>query len=110
MLTLKTEEKLINRLASLTELEFEGVLIEIRDHVFNNKLNHIIENVFQGDTIDELRQERDKLQEEFDDIESELDDLKSFSQKASEILESIDPDGDADEIKEKIDKANDYLT
>jgi hypothetical protein len=101
MLTLKTEEKLINRLKSLSEIELESVLDELYEHLVKNKMLHVANSAFGQDEIDELSHKLDEKTDEFDLVESELDDLKSYTQRAVVILEGIDEDGEPEEIRSK---------
>ena len=74
MITLQKEEKLIDKLCSLTELEIQPILKELREHLYKNKMGHLMEDNLQR--VEELEDEVEDLKEEIQGLESTLDEIK----------------------------------
>jgi peptidoglycan hydrolase CwlO-like protein len=96
MLTLKTENRILTRLKSLTEIELQSLFDELRPYLEKNKMLHVLTD----ENVSELHKEIDNIQEELDDIERERDSLKETCESAATDLDSLDLD--ADDADEKI--------
>ena len=83
MITLKQEEKLLDRIKSLTELELTTLIQELRDHIIKNDLGHIFNAISDvedlRDEIDDLNDKIEKLESENSKLESKLDEINSIS-------------------------------
>jgi hypothetical protein len=77
MMTLKQEEKLIDRLKGLTELELTALFDELRDHFRREKLSHVFEGV--SDSSDLQHQVWD-LEDKIDRLESKLREINDLSE------------------------------
>lgn len=53
MITAKTEQELIDRIKTLTELEFSALLTEMAAHLRKNNWEHIIDECFDIETYEE---------------------------------------------------------
>lgn len=65
MTTLKQEEKLIDQLKSLTELELQSLLEELREHIYMNSFQDMVHRALGTDDVleanEELNEEIDRL-------------------------------------------------
>lgn len=85
MITLKQEEKLIDRLKGLTEIEWTSLMQELRDHLIKNDLGHIFNPVsdiedLRGE-IDDLNEKVEKLESKNSRLEDKLDEINSLSER-----------------------------
>lgn len=94
MLTLKTEERLLTRLKSLSELELETLLMEFRDHITQNKMSGMVERVFSYESIPDLQSQVKDLSDEVYDLERERDDLQEKCRDAVSSLRGLDLESD----------------
>lgn len=73
MITLKQEEKLIDRLKELTELEMLSILEELSDHIYKNGLHEMASKALD---VFDYREENQELDEEIERLRDEVSDLK----------------------------------
>lgn len=102
MMTIKQESILLKKLKALSELEMDGLLKELAEHLAKNSMAHLLDNRFR-----DFQGEIDKLQEEYNEIEELHDDAKSFAQQAVSILEDLE--NIDDDVQKDIDKAINLL-
>lgn len=102
MITLKQESILLKKLKQLSELEMDGLLKELAEHLAKNSMAHLMDNRFR-----DFQGELDELQEEYNDLEELHDDAKSYAQKAVSILENLE--NIDDDIQKDIDKTINLL-
>lgn len=69
MITLKKQEKIIERLKSLTEMDLKTVLEELRDHINFNEWGDMVNEVFG---TDEAIKEANDLRDEIEELENEM--------------------------------------
>lgn len=78
MITLRQEEKLIDRLKSLSEIELQGVIDELVNHICKNNMEHILTSAFYSDEIRVLENENEKLQDKCYRLEDKLQEIKNL--------------------------------
>lgn len=95
MITVKQESKLLERIKTLSELEFSALLKEMADHIGKNHWEHIIDECFEietfADELEEMEDERNYLQhklEEIDLICESVEDVEEFEDDGFEKLSS----------------------
>ena len=97
MITVQQHEKLIDRIASLSELELDSLLKDIGQHLQKNNLEHLIDNAFQVDDqaeeIEGLEAEVQELEEKIELLETDRDNLQVKIDEAVDLLEDVCPDG-----------------
>src|SRR5687767_15957462 len=77
MITLKQENKLIDRIKSRSELELTTLIQELKDHFRKIKLSHVFDDV--SDSL-YLQDEVYELEEKVDDLEDKLEEATSDAQ------------------------------
>lgn len=91
MITLKKQEKIIERLKSLTEMDLKTVLEELRDHINFNNWGDMVNEVFgTDDAIQEannLREEIEALENDIEEKNDTLFNIKVIASKADDIEE-----------------------
>jgi hypothetical protein len=91
MITVKQQEKLINKFETLSELELQSVLGELADFIRKNKYEHLIVNLFDDEIEDaagdRLADETEGLEKEIDNLEDSIRDIKDKVYKAMNELE-----------------------
>lgn len=88
MLTLKQETVLIERIKKLSELELDGLLKQIGEHLRKNNLEHLIDNSFDIETHED----------ELNDANNVIEELESSMGKIHSITMDVE---DIDELDEK---------
>jgi peptidoglycan hydrolase CwlO-like protein len=83
MLTVKQHERLIDKIKTLSEIELDGLLKDIVEHLQNNKLNHLL---FSAYGLEDLSDEVDELQERVSELEEERDELKDTIDQIKAII------------------------
>lgn len=91
MLTIRQHEKLIDRVAGLSELELDGLLKDIAYHLRKNNLRHLIDNAFQPDDYEEniadLESDLNEMEDERNDLKEKLFDVRVLCEQAADIEE-----------------------
>lgn len=91
MITLKKQEKIIEKLKSLTEMDLKTVLEELRDHINFNEWGDMVNEVFGTDDAikeaDNLREEIEELENEMQKKDDTLFNIKIIASKADDIEE-----------------------
>lgn len=94
MITVKQQQKLINRFESLTELEVQSVLVELADFIRKNKYEHLIVDVFSDEIEDAAREisseELEDTERELRNIENERDKLKDQMNEITSLCEGVE--------------------
>lgn len=102
MITVKQEEKLLDRIKALSELEFSSFLSELSVHIRKNNWGHIIDEYFEIETFEA---ENNELQEELEDMTKEKDDMADALSEISDLCDEADEfDDDLYDVIEKIKK------
>jgi len=83
MITVKQQEKLIDRIKSLSELELSAFMEDFAEHIQKNNLIHVVENRFK---IPDYEEDIDELNEEMKELERERDELKDTVNKIRNIV------------------------
>lgn len=76
-------ERLIDQIKGLSELDLDQLLREISQHLYKNKLEHLIDNAFQ---IEDYTAQIEELEDEVRDLERERDDLKATLNKIKALI------------------------
>lgn len=84
MITVKQQEKLINRFETLSELELDSVIEDLYAVLSKNHLTHLIDR-HNGNT--ELQEEVECLKDELKESQQEADDLKDKLLEIKSIAE-----------------------
>ncbi len=106
MIAVRQQEKLIERIASLSELELDGLLREVAQHLRKNNLEHLINNSFQ---MEDYTEEIEKLEESLADAERENDEKEDKLREIENICDDVDyleefEEGAFDKLKSAIKK------
>jgi len=102
MITIKQESKILDRVKSMSELEFSSFLSELSQHIRKNKWEHVINECFEIETFEAGNSE---LQEELEDMTKEKDDMVDILSKISDLCDEADEfDDDIYEVIEEIKK------
>lgn len=114
-MTLKQENKLIDRIKSLSELELTTLIEELRDHFRKNKLNHVFDDVTDcshlQDEINELEEKVESLEEKLEESNSDAQHWEDKADRASRILlELIDNEHGVDQLNDKLNEAYNILS
>lgn len=115
MITLKQEEKLLDRIKALTELELTTLIQELKDHFRKNHLNHVFDDItdnsYLQDQVYELEEKVDSLEEKLEEATSDAQHWEDKADQASKILlELIDNEHGEDQLNEKLNKAYNILS
>lgn len=89
MLTIQEENELIEKISSLTELEFRSLIESIKDHVTKNNLEQVISDNFEladSEEMDELNSEVSKLEEKIEELETENSRLERIIDQIRELV------------------------
>lgn len=76
MSEIKTTEQLIEEIKRLPEIELDELLHEVGQHLYRNKLEHLIDSAFQ---MDDQTEQIEELEEEVRDFESILSSIQSLT-------------------------------
>lgn len=94
MITVKQQEKLINRFETLSELELDSVLSELTEVITRNRMNHLVERHFD---FEDLEAQNHELSEQVEDLEREVKELEDSSENLGEISNLCE---EADEVED----------
>lgn len=101
MITVKQQEKLIDRIKGLSELELDGFLEELSSHIRKNNLIHLIDSNFNlndhAAELEDLERDYRDLETEKDKLVDDLFDINSLCKRAEDIEEF--EEGAFDELK-----------
>jgi hypothetical protein len=89
MITLRQEEKLIERIRSLSELELSSLLKEVSIHIRNNKLDHLVDSTFESEARHSLEVTENELidaNNRITELDDEVADLRIKIKKIKELL------------------------
>jgi hypothetical protein len=89
MITLRQEEKLIERIQSLSELELSSLLKEVSIHIRNNKLDHLVDSTFESEARHSLEVTENELidaNNRITELSDEVADLRIKIKKIKELL------------------------
>lgn len=75
MISVQHHDKLLNDVASMSELELDSFLSDLKNQIEKRGLPHLLENIF-GSSSDDIDDEIESLLDEISHLKSELDDYK----------------------------------
>lgn len=94
ILTARQHEKLIDRIATLSELELDQLLKDIGQLLRKNKQEHLIDDAFD---MDDWRERVSDLEYEVEKMENEQSDFDSLIQRVNELCDEADDIEDFEE-------------
>ena len=108
MITVNQEYKIIQKLKSLSEIEFESIIEQLASHIEKNKWRHIVEKYFvDTNALTDLESANDELQSEVDDLEKKIFEIEMLCDEGIGIDE--DDDNAFEELQKVVSKIKDEL-
>jgi chromosome segregation ATPase len=107
MITLKQESALLKKLKSLTELELEALVAELKPHIDGSRMHHVFRPLSCDEDTDELNEQIDSLTNELSDMESDWDDYRCRCEDAKHALDNLEIYDD--DLQKEIDKISEML-
>lgn len=106
MITIKQQEKLIERFETLSELELDSVLEELVAHLEKNHLWHLLE---KHTGADDLENEVEDLEQKVTELEEDIHEYKDSMREIENVCDSVEEtqefeDGAFDELKAALNK------
>lgn len=90
MITAKQEQKLIDRIKSLSELELEALMEELRPYLRKWNMSRVLEDRDLAAELEEAEECIEELKEKKDDLVDKLTDIEAICENALEVEEYED--------------------